>query len=84
MVTAVDAVATFPAFTCGLLIAPRVSFWRNEPMHLASAYILLYKDAAHLVIHTSLTPFLCASGIAADTLLLPRAIVDPLACASIL
>jgi hypothetical protein len=30
MVTAVDAVATFPAFTYGLLIAPRVCFCRGN------------------------------------------------------
>jgi hypothetical protein len=30
MVTAVDAVATFLAFTYGLLIAPRESFWRGD------------------------------------------------------
>src|SRR5829696_10051507 len=30
MVTAVDAVATFPAFTYGLLIVPRVSFSRGD------------------------------------------------------
>ena len=30
MLTAVDAVATFPAFTYVLLIAPRVSFWRGN------------------------------------------------------
>jgi hypothetical protein len=36
---AVDAVATFPAFTCGILIAPRVSFCRTMPTHLASDYI---------------------------------------------
>jgi hypothetical protein len=45
MVTAVDAVATFPAFTYGLWIAPRVSFCRTIPMHLASDYIHPYKDA---------------------------------------
>jgi hypothetical protein len=46
MVTAVDAVATFPTFTYGLLIAPRVSFCRNAmPMHLASDYIHPDKDA---------------------------------------
>src|SRR5215211_2299514 len=39
MVTAVDAVATLPAFTYGLLIAPRVSFCR--PIHLKSARICL-------------------------------------------
>jgi hypothetical protein len=43
---AVDAVATFPAFSYVLLIAPRVSFCRNAmPMHLASDYIHPYKDA---------------------------------------
>jgi hypothetical protein len=43
MVTAVYAVATFLAFTYGLLIAPRVSFCRNAmPMHLASDYIHPY------------------------------------------
>jgi hypothetical protein len=41
MVTAVDAVATFPAFTYGLLIAPRVSLCRGnihalaQQLHLA-------------------------------------------------
>jgi hypothetical protein len=43
---AVGAVGTFPAFTYGLLIAPRVSLCRNAmPMHLASDYIYPYKDA---------------------------------------
>ncbi len=43
---AVGAVGIFPAFTYGLLIAPRVSFCRNAmPMHLASDYIHPYKDA---------------------------------------
>ena len=46
MITAVDAVGTFPTFTYVLLIAPRVSFCRNAmPMHLASDYIHPYKDA---------------------------------------
>ena len=30
LTTAVDAVATLPSFTYGLLIAPRVSFWRKD------------------------------------------------------
>jgi hypothetical protein len=34
------------SFTYGLLIPSRVSFWRNEPMHLASDYIHPYKDAS--------------------------------------
>src|SRR5215208_5817060 len=46
MITAVDAVGTFPTFTYVLLIAPRVSFCRNAmSMHLASDYIHPYKDA---------------------------------------
>jgi hypothetical protein len=43
----------------------------------------LYKDVGHLVLHTRLKPILCATGIAADTALLPRVIVDPLAYAPI-
>jgi hypothetical protein len=40
MVTAVDAVATFPAFTYGLLVAPHVTFCRIAmPMDLTSDYI---------------------------------------------
>jgi hypothetical protein len=52
-------------------------------MHLASDHIHPYKNAGHLVLHTSLMPILCASGIAADNALLPRVIVDSLAYAPI-
>ena len=55
----------------------------RKPMHLASDYVRPYKDVGHLVLHTRLIPILCASGIAADTALLTRAVVDSLACAPI-
>jgi hypothetical protein len=82
MVTAVDAVATFPTFTYGLLSALHVTFCRDAmPMHPANDYSHPYEDAGHLVLHTRLNPVLCATGIAADTALLPPVTLDPLACA---
>ena len=46
MVTAVGAGDTFPTFTYGLLIAPRVSFCRNAtPMHLQAITSILIRTS---------------------------------------
>ena len=45
MVTAVDAVATFPTYTYVLLIAPRVSFCRNDADAPGQRLLHPYKDA---------------------------------------
>ena len=68
---AVGAVGILASFTDGLSSLCVYPSAGTMPMHPANDYTHPYKDAGHLVLHTRLKPILCASGMAADTALLP-------------